>query len=77
MSSYPKACLWFTDRWLLCLAASSLHCFHGNTSETLLLSEKMKRKVARISECLNIKWKQQKNGGVSQALQAGDTHNIC
>lgn len=44
-----------TDDLLLCLAASSLHCFHGNTSETLLLSEEMKRKVAGISECLNIK----------------------
>lgn len=44
-----------TDDLLLCLAVSSLHCFHGNTSETLLLSEEMKRKVARISECLNIK----------------------
>lgn len=65
------------DDLLLCLAPSSLHCFHGNTSETLLLSEEMKRKVAGISECLNIKWQQQKNGGASQTLQAGYICNVC
>lgn len=42
------------DDFLSCLAASSLHCFHGNTSETLLLSEEVKCKVAGIFECLNI-----------------------
>lgn len=47
--------VFLVDDLLLCLAASSLHCFHGNTSETLLLSEEMKRKVAGIFECLNIK----------------------
>lgn len=42
------------DDFLSCLAASSLRCFHGNTSETLLLSEKVKCKVAGIVACLSI-----------------------